>query len=246
METYPQTIYLKETPSTNLYLREHLQKEPLPEGSIVIAESQTAGRGQAGNSWVSAPGANLTFSLLLYPYTILANRQFILSQIVSLAVKETLDAHIKGISIKWPNDIYWHDKKICGILIENNLSGERLHSSIVGIGINLNQTQFAGSARNPVSLRQITGKAYVKEDILNHFLHNFYKHYLQILQGNDQDVRRAYQAALYHGNGKFYAYADAHGLFEARIQEVEPTGHLALKLRNGEIRRYAFKEVSYQ
>jgi BirA family biotin operon repressor/biotin-[acetyl-CoA-carboxylase] ligase len=244
MDKSPRIIHLKETPSTNLYIREYIQKERLPEGSVVVAESQTAGRGQSGNSWESAPGENLTFSLVLYPYTVPVNRQFIISQTVALAVKETLDAYTDAISIKWPNDIYRHDKKICGILIENNLSGRQIQSSIIGVGLNLNQTRFTSEAPNPVSLRQITGKEYDKEDILNGFLHNFYHLYLLLLQGKEEDIRTAYRTALYRGDGKFYTYSDADGPFEARIQDVEPAGYLVLQRKDGRTRRYAFKEVS--
>jgi BirA family biotin operon repressor/biotin-[acetyl-CoA-carboxylase] ligase len=242
MKEHPQIIRLKETESTSRYLREYLAAKPLPEGSVVIAEHQTAGRGQTGTHWESEPGANLTFSLVLYPRHIPANRQFIISRTVALAVKQTLDAFADHITIKWPNDIYWHQKKIAGILIEYSLSGSRLYSSIIGIGLNLNQTRFTGSAPNPVSLRQITGITYDREEILHRFLQTFYGAYLLLLQEKEDEICRAYHASLYRREG-YHPYCDAGGCFEARIQDVEPSGHLLLQLRNGEIRRYAFKEV---
>jgi BirA family biotin operon repressor/biotin-[acetyl-CoA-carboxylase] ligase len=242
IETPPQIIRLKETFSTNQYLREYIAGKYLPEGSAVIADYQTAGRGQPVTQWESAPGANLTFSLILYPHWIPINQQFIIARMTALAVKETLDAYTGDISIKWPNDIYWQQKKICGILIENNLSEQQLHSSIIGIGLNLNQTLFAGDAPNPVSLRQITGKEQDKEEVFNRFLRIFYNYYLQLLQEKEEEICIAYKAALYRREG-FFTYCDAGGLFEARIRDIEPMGHLVLQLRNGEIRRYAFKEV---
>lgn len=241
---HPQIIRLKETPSTNQYIKELMLKKRLPEGSLVIAESQTAGRGQAGTNWESAPGENLTFSLLLRPDCIPVNRQFFISQIAALAVKETLDSCTKGISVKWPNDIYWQNKKICGILIENNLSGNQILSSIVGIGLNLNQTQFGSNAPNPVSLRQITGKEYDKEEILDRFLDRFFNYYLLLLQEKEESIRSTYKSALFRKEG-FFTYRDARGEFEACIRDIDLLGHLLLQLRNGEIRRYAFKEVSY-
>ena len=144
-------IHVEETHSTNSLLREWLEQEPLSTGSVIVADFQTAGRGQVGNVWESARGKNLTFSLVLYPQALPVNQQFLISQIAALSVKETLDAYTEGISIKWPNDIYWQDKKICGMLIENDLSGHNLLRSIIGIGINLNQTIFRGDAPNPVS-----------------------------------------------------------------------------------------------
>ena len=154
----PRIIRLDETNSTNNYLRELLAGDALPEGSLVIADFQTAGKGQVGNSWESEARKNLMFSLLLYPDFLPANRQFLISQIASLSVKETLDGYIDSVTVKWPNDIYWKDRKICGMLIENDLSGQHLYCSVIGIGLNINQEVFRSNAPNPVSLTQITGR----------------------------------------------------------------------------------------
>ncbi len=242
---YPRILRLEETGSTNNYLREYIQKERLPEGSVVITENQTAGRGQIGNTWESEPGANLTFSVVLYPTCIKANRQFIISQITSLSVKETLDNYTQGITVKWPNDIYWNDKKICGMLIENDLSGQYMYCSVIGIGLNINQEKFTGPAPNPVSLFQITGKKYDREEIFDRFLRIFYGYYLALLEEKEDEIKNAYRSALYRGEG-YYAYRDNNGLFEAQVYGIEPMGHILLQLHNGEIRRYAFKEVSYK
>ncbi|MDR1403266.1 MAG: biotin--[acetyl-CoA-carboxylase] ligase [Tannerellaceae bacterium] len=238
----PQLIYLDETVSTNSYLRAYLAKEPLPEGSVVVAGYQTGGRGQTGNSWESAPGMNLLFSLVLYPERIPANRQFVISQIASLAVKETLDAYANDMSVKWPNDIYWQDKKICGILIENELTGTAIYRSIVGIGINLNQTLFKGNAPNPVSLALITGKIYDKQDVLDRFRRIFYAYYLLVLQEEYIQIKDIYMYALYRKEG-YHPFSDPKGSFFARIRDIENTGRLLLQLESGEVRRYAFKEV---
>ena len=131
----PKIIRLVETDSTNNYLREQSAKARLPEGSLVIADFQTAGKGQVGNSWESEAGKNLMFSILLYPDFLPANRQFLISQIASLSVKETLEKYTDSVTVKWPNDIYWKDRKICGMLIENDLSGQHLYCSVVGIGL---------------------------------------------------------------------------------------------------------------
>lgn len=162
----PKIIRLAETDSTNNYLREQCAKARLPEGSLVIADFQTAGKGQVGNSWESEAGKNLMFSILLYPDSLPANRQFLISQIASLSVKETLEGYTDSVKVKWPNDIYWKDRKICGMLIENDLSGQHLYCSVIGIGLNINQEIFRSDAPNPVSLTQITGKAYDREEVL--------------------------------------------------------------------------------
>ena len=201
----PKIIRLAETDSTNNYLREQCAKARLPEGSLVIADFQTAGKGQVGNSWESEAGKNLMFSILLYPY--------------------------------------WKDRKICGMLIENDLSGQHLYCSVIGIGLNINQEIFRSDAPNPVSLTQITGKAYDREEVLARFLRIFFNYYFLLLQEKEEEIRTAYMAALYHGDG-YYSYIDENGPFEACIHAIEPTGHLILQLHDGERRRYAFKEVT--
>ena len=203
----PKIIRLVETDSTNNYLREQSAKARLPEGSLVIADFQTAGKGQVGNSWESEAGKNLMFSILLYPDFLPANRQFLISQIASLSVKETLEKYTDSVTVKWPNDIYWKDRKICGMLIENDLSGQHLYCSVVGIGLNINQEIFRSDAPNPVSLTQITGKTYDREDVLVCFLRIFFNYYFLLLQEKEEEIRAAYMAALYHGDG-YYFYID--------------------------------------
>ena len=239
----PQIIRLAETDSTKNSRREQCVKTGLPEGSLVLADFQTAGKGQVGNSWESEAGKNLMFSLLLYPDFLPANRQFLISQIASLSVKETLDGYTDSVTVKWPNDIYWKDRKICGMLIENDLSGQHLYCSVIGIGLNINQEIFRSDAPNPVSLTQITGKTYDREEVLTRFLRIFFHYYSLLLQEKENEIRAAYMTALYHGDG-YYSYIDENGPFEACIHAIESTGHLILRLRDGELRRYAFKEVT--
>ena len=160
-ETFPYPmIALEETDSTNRYISQLCNElqESVAELTTVTAEFQTAGKGQRGNTWEAERGKNLLFSFVLYPTFLEARRQFILSQIVSLSIKEELDRWSDEITIKWPNDIYWRDKKICGILIENDLSGHFIGRSISGIGININQNEFHSDAPNPVSQKQNTGQ----------------------------------------------------------------------------------------
>lgn len=235
--------HLAETESTNQYLRELMQTDAPAEGSLVWADFQTAGKGQVGNHWESENGANLTFSLLLYPDFLPANRQFLISQITALAVKATLDGLTDDITIKWPNDIYWKNKKIGGMLIENDLSGAYIYASVLGIGLNINQAHFESNAPNPVSLHQITGQYYDREALLHTFLTHFSDYYFRLIQGEEEQIRAAYRAALFRGTGS-HTYADPTGRFEAEIVGIESTGHLLLQLVGGETRRYAFKEVS--
>lgn len=240
-----QIIRLEETESTNSYLRDLLKSQHLEEGSVVVADFQTAGRGQVGNNWYSDKGDNLLFSLLIYPTGIPANEQFIISRMVSLAIKNTLDQFADDIRIKWPNDIYWKEKKIAGILIENSLQGKIIENSIIGIGLNLNQQIFPTELPNPVSLRQITATEQDKNYILDLLLKEFFLLYRSLQRGEKQVIEDEYMLDLYRANG-YYWYEDANGRFQAEIDNVLPSGHLVLRtLDTNEERIYAFKEVQF-
>lgn len=228
-----QIVHIDETDSTNSWLRQHGGATDM----AVWTDYQTAGRGQGSNHWESERGLNLLCSVLLHPEAIEARRQFVISMAVSLAVSEALDQHIGDIRIKWPNDIYWRDGKIAGILIENRLHGNIIKDSIVGIGLNVNQRTFRSDAPNPVSMWQISEHDTDRRQLLG-----------DILTGIDRwmgrDVKPAYMARLYRRKG-FYPYADSQGAFMAEIADVEDDGHLLLHDDNGLTRRYAFKEVMF-
>ena len=143
----PRYILLHETSSTNSYLSR--MASILPSGTVIYTNSQTSGRGQRGNSWEAEPGKNLTFSMLVKQPAVVPSKQFRISEAVSLAVVEWLSQYSDGFSVKWPNDIYYNDKKICGILIEHVLCGNAIVHTIVGVGINVNQQHFLSDAPNP-------------------------------------------------------------------------------------------------
>ncbi len=237
-------IHLSETLSTNSYLQELDGTAPQPEGTIVYTDTQLSGRGQRGNTWESEPGKNLTFSLLLRPTHIPAGQQFLLSQVISLAMLDVLNQYATGFSIKWPNDIYWKDKKIAGILIENVLSGMTFARAIVGIGLNINQTRFVSDAPNPVSLFQITGRKYSIEEVLGAFTQAFERRYHSTFEPLYKPIQEAYFRSLYRNQG-YHPYCSQGELFQAQIVGIEPDGHLHLLTESGESRRYAFKEVSF-
>lgn len=237
-------IELEETGSTNSYLKQLSLDGEIAEFTVVTTEGQTAGRGQRGNYWESEPGKNLTFSLLVRPVFLEAREQFRISQIVSLSIKEELDRHATGFSIKWPNDIYWNDRKICGILIENSLSGTVISECIIGAGINLNQRRFESPAPNPVSLVQITGREQSRREFLDGVLKRIETYYEALKTGNCEAVIGAYIRALYRRRG-FHPYEDSRGKFRAEIIGVNPDGTLLLGDEEGGVRNYAFKEVAF-
>lgn len=238
-------IKLDEVDSTNNYLKNIVHEQHPEEGSVVIADFQAAGRGQMGNGWVSDKGKNLLLSLLIYPGNLLANEQFIISRIASLAVKNCLDQFVDDIRIKWPNDIYWKDKKIAGMLIENDVQGRYIQNSIIGIGININQDEFPEDLPNPVSLKQITGIDNDLSNIADIFVREFFHIYREYQDGKSVQIEDEYMLDLYRIND-YYWFSDKNGSFKAKISEVMPTGHLVLETMNeGELRQYAFKEVSF-
>lgn len=244
-ESFPVSlVYLKETESTNKYLNDLCNKQCVGELTTVTTDFQTSGRGQRGNSWESERGQNLMFSFVLYPAFLKARKQFLLSQIISLAIKEELDTHVSDVSIKWPNDIYWKEKKICGMLIENDLMGRNISQSIAGIGININQEMFHCSAPNPVSLRQITGKKYDLFEILKNIMLRIQSYYSLLKKGDTTSIACQYEKSLFRREG-IHRYKDANGEFLARIVCVEPEGRLILEDEMLMKRDYMFKEVEY-
>lgn len=231
-------IHIDETDSTNRWL----QRSQSDANIVVVADYQTAGRGCGTNTWESERGCNLTFSVLLHPVEIPAACQFRISEIVSLALCETLDSYLadKQVTIKWPNDIYVGDRKICGMLIENRLKGRLMTDSIIGIGLNVNQRTFVSDAPNPVSLVQLLGHDVALEPLLKDILQR-----LTVVMGMDTEaLDTAYRSRLYRQDG-FYEYEDSRGRFLAKVMNVLDDGRLVLLDSEGVVRMYAFKEVGF-
>lgn len=241
---YPKPISLKETVSTNSYLAQLCDREKQEDFTCVYTSFQSAGRGQRGNSWESEAGKNLLFSFVVYPKFLEAGRQFLLAQITALALQETLSRYVEDITIKWPNDIYWKDKKICGTLIENDFTGTFLGRSISGTGVNLNQKVFLSDAPNPVSLTQITGRIYDSEEVLYGILDRISSYYVSLQQDNTAIIVSRYKNNLYRGQG-YHPFTDINGAFMARIADVESSGQIVLEDETGKYRKYMFKEIEY-
>ena len=240
----PRFIHLKKTDSTSKALKTISENEELPSGSIVIADYQTAGRGQRGNSWESEAGKNLTFSILFRPADVPANMPFVISEMVSLSIKYMLEKYISGITVKWPNDIYHKDKKIVGTLIENTILQGKISQSIIGIGINVNQTVFSSNALNPTSIAQITGHLFNLMDIMEEFRRIFDIQSERINSKQFDSIHKEYLKHAYRKEG-LYKYCDPNGVFYATLDDIEPNGNLILKRTDGTYSKYAFKEVSY-
>jgi BirA family biotin operon repressor/biotin-[acetyl-CoA-carboxylase] ligase len=247
--SYP-LIQLEQTDSTNCYLTSLCdeRQDEVEQFTVVMADYQSAGKGQRGNSWESEAGANLTFSFVLYPSFLSAKRQFVISQIVSLGVVNALRKYVnEGVSIKWPNDIYYYDKKICGMLVEIYLEGTNLGRCICGIGLNVNQEVFLSDAPNPISLCEIIGRKVDRMTLLQDVMEEIRSLYSQLQEG-DEDMGKSlavnYFQQLYRKKG-YHRYKDKDGEFSAKLLMVEPDGRLVLEDEGQRQRSYLFKEIQY-
>ena len=249
-------LELDEVDSTNNFLR-HLDTPGDRRMTLVTAEFQTAGRGADTNRWESARGENLLLSLRVLPACLPVRHMFAISEATALAIRDALNAFLpissppkggRGVSIKWPNDIYYADCKVAGMLIENDLQGARVLRSTIGIGININQRRFLSDAPNPRSLADIVGHDIERRFVLEQFMDSFTHRFAQIETGR-QDALDAlhedYKSHLYR-LGEEHTYSDKDGTFRATLTDVEPSGHLILKDTTGNQRRYEFKEVKYE
>ena len=255
-------MFIDETHSTSSLLRETYD-DSLPHLFTIRTDFQTAGRGQAGNSWESEKGKNLLFSTLLRYPEMEAADQWRLSMLVAVAVREAiasilspLASRLSPITIKWPNDIYYNDQKLVGILIENTLSGRQIAYTIAGVGINVNQTQWLSNAPNPVSMKQITGEEYDVENLLNAFLEAIQRWE----KASTEQLREEYIKHLYRRTGwhpylarevsvaptniQLSAQA-ADGVFLAQWVDITPQGEWVLRLKSGEEKRYHFKQIRF-
>lgn len=236
-------IRLKETDSTNRYLRE-LPENGDKEIVIAVADYQSAGKGQGSHTWESEDGKNLLFSIKVHPRWVPVRQPFLLSMAEALALKDALDSYVDGITLKWPNDVYWKDMKISGTLIETSIDSKGIKTCIFGTGININQTKFYSDAPNPVSLCQILGHEVDREEVLQRVIAAFEQYYELLRRADYMDVSGIYHMALYRRKG-FHRYEDADGEFEGAFVEVEDDGHLILHDKQGVIRSYAFGEIKF-
>ena len=244
-------MFISQTNSTNDYLKQH------PDCDAVWTTWQTAGRGQAGNSWESEQGKNVLLSMRLRKPSVAIEQAFMLQMAVSLGVQEVVARLLpdQAVTIKWPNDIYAGDRKICGILIESTISDGQLAEAIAGIGLNVNQTIWQSDAPNPVSLKQITGLDYDLPSIYDALCENI--HNKLSLLTTPKTLKQLYLSVLYRlGQKALYSRRDVtltpsriltdtpENAFEALIADITPQGELVLETADGN-RKYHFKEIQF-
>ncbi|MBR2638388.1 MAG: biotin--[Bacteroidaceae bacterium] len=238
-------VHLQQIDSTNRYLRDEACSIRACAGKdsllVVTADSQTKGRGQRGNVWLSQSGCNMLLSMLVNPHFLPVERQFLLSQVVALSLHRSMASYGIDVLLKWPNDIYVGSRKLAGVLIELDYSGNRVEQAIIGVGLNVNQTMFDEMDRIPVSMKMLKGCDYTVDDVVENFIAAF-SYYYERLEKGDENIAREY-ADLLLGKGKVGHFVDSDGCFDAVIMGVEPSGFLLLERLDGTNSRYAFKEV---
>lgn len=238
-------LHFERLPSTNAYAQELLSKNRPSEGTVILADYQSAGRGQIGSTWEVAPGKNLTFSLILTPSFLPAPRQFALSQAIALATRDFLSTLCsKQVFVKWPNDIYIEDKKVGGILIQNSLSGKKIQHSIIGIGLNINQSQFDQKLSKASSLAIETGKSFALPQLLPSLLQYIEQRYLELRRGKLLKIQQDYLSHLFLYQ-KNALYREPGGVaFQGKIVGVNPGGQLGVA-RENKTKYYSIKEIEY-
>jgi BirA family biotin operon repressor/biotin-[acetyl-CoA-carboxylase] ligase len=234
-------IFMPSCHSTNDISAELISKSDIVNGTIVITDHQTHGRGQGSNDWESEKGENLTLSVILNTGFLPVHQQFYLNMMVCLSLSDLLTEYLhSGILIKWPNDIYFKNKKICGILIQNILKGNHLENSILGMGININQQNFENEIA--VSLRNITGEWYDLQQVLQRLSEILEEYYGVLKEGLYGKLRRIYMNRLMWLNEDHIFEAEE--FFKGRITDIDESGRLMISTEK-RVRVFSFKEVKF-
>jgi BirA family biotin operon repressor/biotin-[acetyl-CoA-carboxylase] ligase len=235
-------IFVPECHSTNSLLNDLNNQSALAEGTVVITNNQTAGRGQRGNKWEAEPGRNLTFSALLRPHFMNAKDQFRLNMAVSVAIADAFSKIFETrVKLKWPNDIFLNGKKMGGILIENQLQGPYISSSVIGIGLNINQKAFHHAGA--VSLSMVSGREYDLGDVFRLVIEHIEAEYLDLKNGKTAILKQRYLSSLFRFREQ-QEFAVSGQNFKGVIHDVDEDGKLCVE-SGGTTRKFAFKEVSF-
>ena len=225
-----------------------MQSLSLPEGSVIFTSDQKQGRGYGTNKWESQPGKNLTASFILKPSFIKPHRQFVITQVLSLAVLNFIKCFYNGekvISIKWPNDIYAGNNKIAGILAENIIMGDKIRTTIAGIGININQIKFSTNLTNPVSLFLLTNRQTKPEVALNVLYQQIFKWYAFLQNADIHKLESNYLENLYRYNIKSRFRTNEWGTFDGIITGIDDLGRLKIKTSDNKTNLFSLKEVEF-
>lgn len=237
-------IELDVVDSTNSYASGLTNEATVHEGTVVVAHYQGAGKGQRGNVWVSEPGKNLTFTLVLKPKFINASQPFIISKVISLAICKYLEKLVdEDVFIKWPNDIYIGTQKVCGILIENQFRGKNIEYALVGVGLNVNQTNFDSLSR-VTSMALTLKKSFDLKSILHGLLKSIEVEYLRLQKGEEDALNKEYlESLLFIEEMRKYKVGDS--VITGEIKNVLPSGKLEILTQQGESKNFDIKEIEF-
>jgi len=237
-------IKLDAIDSTNTFLKEISSADVIDDYTVIVAKKQTNGKGQMGKIWNSKPGQNLTFSVFKDVSFLLFENQFYLSVVTALALKKALGAfNIPKLSVKWPNDILSEDKKIGGILIENVIKQNQLVSSIIGIGLNVNQVFFQDLPR-ATSMKKISGKTFNLDEVLQEFLEHMSTYFKLLESGENKAIKREYESNLFRKN-KPSTFRNAEGqLFSGFIRGISNTGNLIVLLEDDILNEFSLNQIT--
>ncbi len=234
-------IHIQEVNSTNTYLKNLAAETQLEEGTVILADNQTEGKGRGDHKWVSPAGEGLTFSIYLRP-ALEASHHFCLNEFVSLSIIYMLKEYSIMAKIKWPNDIYVHNKKIAGILIENSLQGPTIVSSIIGIGMNINQIEFPDELPDAISLRQAMGKSFDLKALLDALLRDLGVYYSSLKNKDFESIHQEYNNHLFRKN-EIITYSTKGKINRGRLHEVSAGGELVIQKESGEYNSFLFDEL---
>ena len=236
-------LKFNELPSTNSWLMERVSIQSFAEGTVVFAKHQSKGKGQRGATWTAKLSQSLTFSVLLNPKFLPIRNSYDISICTALALHDCLNELRPGFEIKWPNDIYFKDKKVAGVLIENQMSKSVYQNAVVGIGLNVNQISFE-ALPNAISLKQILGVNFPVENVLERICETLEARYLQLRAGKYDSLKQAYLVALYRYK-QIHSFRVKNTKFKAIIIDVLRNGRLLIVLENGENRDFDIKEIEF-
>lgn len=237
-----QLVFVPECHSTNTLGLQLGQNPSTVEGTTIITNKQTSGRGQRGNTWEAAPGMNLTVSIILKPGFLAVKDQFYLTIVSSLAIYDFLQGKTDlPIAIKWPNDILVQNKKICGILIENMIQGSTLATAVAGIGLNVNQMEF--NVDSATSLKLLIQKETPIESVLHDVLGYLEKRYLQLRHQQYVQLKQEYLSKMYWRN-ELRTFASNEGTFQGAIREIDDNGKLIIETDDG-LSFFSIKEIQF-
>jgi BirA family biotin operon repressor/biotin-[acetyl-CoA-carboxylase] ligase len=236
-----QTYYYQEVTSTNSVLKEKIRFGNASEGTVILAEYQTSGRGRGKNRWESEPGKNLLVSILFFP-GIMAGRFFLLNEFISLAIVDAISGFGIDACVKWPNDVYLKDKKVAGLLIENSITSQEITQCIAGIGLNLNQRNFPAEIPNPVSLIHHLDRETERQQFLDILLDKLNQRYGQLKAEKYSGLNTEYNTRLYKLGEQISYFTKDTALQSGILKEVSEDGKINIQTGQSE-KQFLFGEI---